>query len=87
MTKQVTMKPVTTPPIRNKNKPSTSGIPVKKHISDDLADLQWLTTALHRDDEPKSPELITPVLLNTPIQNEWITLDEVGNLDIDIQAV
>ena len=85
-TKQFTTKPVTTPPIHNKNKDTPTETQLK-YISDDLLDLQWLTTALR--DEPKShetPVLNTPVLLNTPVQNEWITLDEIGTLEVDVHA-
>ena len=70
------------------NDTNTTTIPSVKHTSDDLADLQWLATALDDFQETvKSPELNTPVLCETLVQNNWITIDQIGNVDdTDIPA-
>ena len=91
-------KPVTIPPKRNHhqkevtpfNTPSTTPIASPTmHVDMDLKDLSWLPTALLPQVE-KEKELSTPILDETPVQDNWNIIDEIGTTEeitFPVQAV
>ena len=84
--KKFTAKPIKTLPVCHPriSTPSTSAVtvalpvrtPTKHSPTEDLQDLTWLVHAL--EDPPST--IHTPMAFTTP-QQEWITLDSVGDTD------
>ena len=94
---------MTKPPIRNKphTHSDTPPPPPSPPSEASLVDLTWLPIALSPPGHPPLPdsleqpeispayELSTPIVNNTPIQDQWNILDEIGateEISFDLQA-